>query len=761
MTRARQRLAWSSALIDQTSIRVCDVFVSVLVLALTLPVFAAVGAAIKLDSPGPIFYRSVRVGRRGRLFAMLKFRKVRHDAEGSPLTVADDVRLTRIGAFLVKTKLDELPQFWNVVKGDMSLVGPRPEDASFVSLEREVYDEILQVTPGITGLSQLAFAREGEILDPDDRLRHYVERLFPQKLALDRLYTDRRSLATNVGILSWTLVAVLLRRDVAVNRGTGRLNLRRRSAENPIHAQEPSVTPAPPARGCIEAWSSHAMIELLGRAAAVALPVFAVLAIEDSIASRRGLILALAVSGVFLASVQAGFAANATELLALGPLVAAARGTVLGLVLVSALHIWFGGPHFAVGTLFLCSGAVLTLVTLWQSILRRFTPGKRRVLIVGRSGGAPDVIEELWSLGSTPFEVIGVVDDEGESGWPAGVTVLGGLDDLSNVIEAARPDLVVVALDSNRPTIFGHLLERASTGFRVVEITQFFEHALGRVPVRELTRAWFMSVLHLYQQPYSRTTKRVFDLVGAWVGLLLTLPFLPVVALLVRLTTGPVILRQTRVGEHGELFTMYKFRTMRPDAERSGEAVWASKGDPRATRVGRGLRRIRLDEVPQLWNVIRGEMSIVGPRPERPEFFEELEQQIPFWTRRQLIKPGITGWAQIRRGYTADMTGSTDKLSYDFWYLRHRSLLVDFAICLHTVGVIISGGSQRSITRTQRQPDATLPAPSSNGAAHASPANTLAVVTPAYALAATSHAEGAEGCAEGIVQDVSANRVSA
>jgi lipopolysaccharide/colanic/teichoic acid biosynthesis glycosyltransferase len=224
-----------------------------------------------------------------------------------------------------------------------------------------------------------------------------------------------------------------------------------------------------------------------------------------------------------------------------------------------------------------------------------------------------------------------------------------------------------------------------------------------------------MSILHLYQRPYSRFTKRTFDLVGATIMLAVALPLLPVIALLVRLTTGPVILRQMRVGEHGKLFTIYKFRTMRSDAEAHGRAVWASEGDPRATWLGMFLRRVRLDELPQLWNVLLGDMSIVGPRPERPEFLEELEAKVPFWTRRQLIKPGITGWAQIRRGYTADMTGSTDKLSYDLWYLRHRTLLVDFAICLHTFGVILRGAQHIAPQATlARLP---LPAPRTSGAA--------------------------------------------
>ncbi len=500
----------------------------------------------------------------------------------------------------------------------------------------------------------------------------------------------------------------------------------------------------------------EAVFDILGRTVAVVLPVFAILAIEGSLWSWHGLVLGVGGSALMLAAVQAGFAANATELLALGSLVAALRGTTVGVLLLSAFDLWLGGSRLSVVSVLASAAAVLILVTLWEEASLRFRTRRRRVLIVGRSGGAPDVIEELRALKTSPFEIIGVVDDHGESGWPVGTRVLGGVDDLADLIESEHPDLVVVALGQNRPAIFGHLLDHASSGFRVVEIAQFFEHALGRVPVYNLTRAWFMSVLHLYQQPYSRTTKRAFDVVVSSVGLLVVLPLLPLVALVVRLTTGPVLLGQTRVGENGRLFTMYKFRTMSPGAERPGEAVWASEGDPRATAVGRWMRRIRLDEIPQLWNVIRGDMSIVGPRPERPEFLDELEQQVPYWSRRQLIKPGITGWAQIRRGYTADMDGSAEKLSYDFWYLRHRSLLVDIGICLHTVGMILRGGGKPERVRP-RSAVARLPNASINPAA-VPPTDRL---TAATGHGSPASAAGAAGSTDVVVPDVSAGRATA
>jgi lipopolysaccharide/colanic/teichoic acid biosynthesis glycosyltransferase len=175
----------------------------------------------------------------------------------------------------------------------------------------------------------------------------------------------------------------------------------------------------------------------------------------------------------------------------------------------------------------------------------------------------------------------------------------------------------------------------------------------------------------------------------------LAAPIFLLVAIAVRLSGRPVLIKQTRLGERGIRFDMYKFRTMIPAGEPVGIARWAAENDPRVTRVGRVLRRTRLDELPQLWNVIRGQMSIVGPRPERPEFIRVLEESIPFWNRRLLVKPGITGWAQIRGGYAADREGMATKLSYDLWYIRNRTLLLDVAICAKTCLTVVTGTGAR------------------------------------------------------------------
>lgn len=214
--------------LDAAARRILDISVSCILLLLLLPVILVAVILIKLDSPGPVLYRARRVGYRGRELRMLKFRKMSHGASGSKLTASEDHRFTRVGVWLARLKLDEIPQLWHVLKGEMSLVGPRPEDPEFVEMMQRDYEVILGVRPGITGFSQLAFAEESAILDPNDPLAHYIGRLFPQKLALDKMYATEKTIWLNLRVLCWTVAAVLLRRAVAVHRDSGEMNLRMR-----------------------------------------------------------------------------------------------------------------------------------------------------------------------------------------------------------------------------------------------------------------------------------------------------------------------------------------------------------------------------------------------------------------------------------------------------------------------------------------------------------------------------------------------------
>jgi lipopolysaccharide/colanic/teichoic acid biosynthesis glycosyltransferase len=218
--------------------RALDVALASMFVLLLVPAVVVIAIAIKIDSRGPIFYRARRAGLRGAEFGVLKFRKMYDGAVGSTLTAVDDVRFTRIGRRLARTKLDEIPQLFNVLKGEMSLVGPRPEDPGFVEPRRSEFDPILSVRPGITGLSQLAFAREPEILDADDREGDYERRILPLKLQMDKLYAERRSFGMDLKILAWTVRSIVFGRSVAVDRSSARLTVRRRP--------KPAAAPAAP-----------------------------------------------------------------------------------------------------------------------------------------------------------------------------------------------------------------------------------------------------------------------------------------------------------------------------------------------------------------------------------------------------------------------------------------------------------------------------------------------------------------------------------
>jgi exopolysaccharide biosynthesis polyprenyl glycosylphosphotransferase len=380
---------------------------------------------------------------------------------------------------------------------------------------------------------------------------------------------------------------------------------------------------------------------------------------------------------------------------------AAAQGTVgtglsamiggfTGLVAVGALDSWFPGLQLGPIALLGTAAGVWASAATWEWFVQQTSAGRRRVLVIGTDELATAVAEEVGRACASQFDLLGRIDSGKSASAPGEVLCLGGLTELDEVVEAQHPDIVVLTDERTYGLVVDRLLDIAGAGFRVVGLASFFEYAFGRVPLPHLTPAWFMGVLHLRQPLHARWSKRAFDVLAASVGFLLVLPLLPLIAFLVRWTPGPIIYRQTRLGEGGRPFTIYKFRTMIADAEASGQPQWCAEGDQRVTPVGRILRRAHLDEIPQLWNVLKGDMSIVGPRPERPQFVAMLEKEMPFWSRRLLIKPGVTGWAQVRSGYSADCASCADKLSYDLWYIRHRTLAVDLAVCIKTASLVVS-----------------------------------------------------------------------
>ena len=319
---------------------------------------------------------------------------------------------------------------------------------------------------------------------------------------------------------------------------------------------------------------------------------------------------------------------------------------------------------------------------------------RRRLLILG-TGQAGSALSHVILKGHTPYyEIVGFVDDAPHPSCDCigSVPVLGGVDRLGDVVWDQRVDEIVIASSDVSGELLQFLIDCYEHGVAITPMPLLYERLTGKIAVEHAGNQWHVA-LPLQSRP-TRTAeavlKRMLDLVGGLVLVGLLLVLLPFIALAIRLDTpGPVLYRQQRVGWRGRVFTALKFRSMVQDAEPDGEAQWATKDDPRVTRVGRWLRRTRLDELPQAWNVLRGEMSLVGPRPERPEFVEQLQRVIPFYRARLAIKPGLTGWAQINYGYGNSVEASLAKLQYDLYYLKHQSFWFDLLILARTVHVVL------------------------------------------------------------------------
>jgi exopolysaccharide biosynthesis polyprenyl glycosylphosphotransferase len=396
--------------------------------------------------------------------------------------------------------------------------------------------------------------------------------------------------------------------------------------------------------------------------------------------SYRAIVAVTIAAAIWLVCLKA---TTSPDVLLFGRTLAHAAGTLLGLIGVVLLNGSSIGVQLSPVALAAAAVGVMATTAVWDAFADLVLVTRRRVLFVGTDARDVMLPEDLGRCRQLGFEIVG---GAGAAPTPR-PSELAGMDDLDRVVKAHEPDIVVLTDEATFERTLEGLLD-GGTQTRVASLAGFCEYALGRVPIDHIGPTWFMSLVHLRQRMYSRPSKRVFDILGSLLGLLLAAPVLPLLALLAKTTPGPVFHRQVRVGEGGRSFTVLKFRTMRCDAERSGPE-FACEDDPRVTRVGRLLRKAHLDELPQLWNVLKGEMSMVGPRPERPEFIEMIESAVPFWNRRVLVKPGITGWAQLLGDYASDHDGMTRKLSYDLWYLRHGSLLVDLAICLETFGLML------------------------------------------------------------------------
>jgi sugar transferase (PEP-CTERM system associated) len=339
---------------------------------------------------------------------------------------------------------------------------------------------------------------------------------------------------------------------------------------------------------------------------------------------------------------------------------------------------------------------VLVLAPSWRLFFTQTLAkavGARKLLFLGSSPVVEHLVEELKNRPELGLAAIGFLDDSGQVPALAGVPCLGSIDEFDDVVERHRPDQIVVGVLERRGSLPVHqLLERRFSGMRIEDAATTYETVFGRVSTRELRPSQLIFSSSLVPHEWMAILQSIYSPVLALFGAIVLSPVMLLTALLVKVTSpGPVFFRQTRSGKNGTPFTLYKFRSMREDAEAETGAVWATKNDPRITPIGRWLRKLRLDELPQLLNVIRGEMSIVGPRPERPEFVQILQEKIPYYRQRLVVKPGLTGWAQINHKYGDTLDDAIMKLEYDLYYIKNLSLSLDLFIIFRTVKTVLLG----------------------------------------------------------------------
>jgi sugar transferase (PEP-CTERM system associated) len=343
----------------------------------------------------------------------------------------------------------------------------------------------------------------------------------------------------------------------------------------------------------------------------------------------------------------------------------------------------------------------LAILPLWRiAYIHRVLHalGARRLLFLGSSPAVRELIGRIAERPDLGFAAIGFLDSSPDA--PAdlsGALCLGPTTDLDQVVKTQRPDTIVVGMSERRQKLpVERLLDLRLSGIRIEEASTTYETIFHRVSTRDLRPSQLIFSAEIGPSAGSFALQSAYSWIIGIIGVIVALPIMAVVALLVRVSSpGPILFRQKRVGFNGAPFILYKFRSMYSDAEARTGAVWATKDDPRITPLGRWLRKLRLDELPQLFNVLRGEMSIVGPRPERPEFVSILQEKIPYYRQRHCVKPGITGWAQINHKYGDTIEDAIVKLEFDLYYIKNLALSLDAYIVFHTMKtMLLARGAQ-------------------------------------------------------------------
>jgi sugar transferase (PEP-CTERM system associated) len=365
--------------------------------------------------------------------------------------------------------------------------------------------------------------------------------------------------------------------------------------------------------------------------------------------------------------------------------------------ILAGLYFWFPDLILGRGVFMISAVMILLLVTGWRvafEFVSRHVRPRERLLMVGTSASsialAREIFERRHELG---VEIVGFVDpDPAMIGAPViNPGVIGTIEDIPAIVRARGVDRVVVSLADARGKLpMDKLLEMKLDGVSFSHLATVYEQYMGKIAVENLRPSWLIFSAGFKKSAVLAAVKRAVDVGIAIVGLALAAPVMALVALAVKATSqGPVLYRQQRVGYLGHVFTVRKFRSMRVNAEAETGPVWAQAHDPRVTPIGRFLRRSRLDELPQLWNVLVGDMSFVGPRPERPEFVAQLSMEIPFYRQRHVVRPGLTGWAQVKYTYGASTEDAMQKLQYDLFYIKNLSIAMDLFIIVQTIRTVI------------------------------------------------------------------------
>lgn len=408
--------------------------------------------------------------------------------------------------------------------------------------------------------------------------------------------------------------------------------------------------------------------------------------------------------GVGLSLTAMGLYSSRQRARTLGLVVRAGVAHLLALVIV-AIAAYFLPPMFRPAPSQLLAWTTVSLVFIVmiraaEGVLLDEEALKRRVLVYGAGQRAQSLAQLRRRSDQRGFFIAGFMPAPGEQLLVDPAKLLGGdVQQLKQLARDLRIDEIVVAMDDRRRDFpVRELLDCRLAGIEVVDLVSFLERETGRVHLDVLNPSWIIFSDGFRRDGVRQATKRAFDVVASFLLVLVTWPFMLLTAVAIVLEEGPrapILYRQRRVGLDGRVFDVLKFRSMRVDAEQDGKARWATGSDDRVTRVGRFIRKVRIDELPQIFNVLRGDMSFVGPRPERPQFVAELSDSIPYYEERHCAKPGITGWAQICYPYGASERDSLEKLQYDLYYLKNHSLLFDMMILLQTVEVVLMGKGGR------------------------------------------------------------------